>query len=41
MWIRIRDPESILTLDPVSGMEKFGSGIYIPDAQHRLNYSEE
>ncbi len=34
MRMRIRDPESFLTLDPGSGMEKFGSGINIPDPQH-------
>jgi hypothetical protein len=32
----VPDPEFgiILTLDPGSGMEKFGSGINIPDLQH-------
>jgi hypothetical protein len=33
IWIRIRDPGSgiFLTLNPRSGMEKFESGINIPD----------
>jgi hypothetical protein len=30
MHIRIRDPGIYLTLDPGSGMKKFGSGINIP-----------
>jgi hypothetical protein len=40
-WLKIlkffnADPGSVifLALDPGSGMEKFGSGIIIPDLQH-------
>jgi hypothetical protein len=33
--------EIFLTLDPVSGMEKFGSGINIPDPQHCLLHREK
>jgi hypothetical protein len=34
------DPGSgiFLTLDPGSGMEKFGTGINIPDPQHWFTY---
>jgi hypothetical protein len=32
--MRIRDLGIFLTLDPVSGMEKFGPGINITDPQH-------
>jgi hypothetical protein len=40
MRIRIGDPGSgiFLTLDPGSGMEKFVSGINVPDPQHNLLY---
>jgi hypothetical protein len=37
------DPGSgiFLTLDPVSGMQKFGSGINIPDPKHCLLHREK